>query len=389
MVKKKIGLVCATLNNYGSLLQTYALQAKVEELGVSPEIIRYKEPVYRSILRLRNIEFLKVIFKKVLLRKFIGYKHKGFNNNLVKRANAFEQFKRDYLVRPVICKNKAQLTEQARHYPLVLLGSDQLWHPMNLKMDFFTLSFVPDEVTKAAYAGSFGVSVIPPKMRTAYKKYLERIEYISCREDSGAQIVQELTGRSVPVVCDPAVLMTAEEWSSMLSDKVKPEGKYIFCYFLGNNPPQRDYVKALKIKLKCQIVALPHIVEYVDSDEGFADILPYNVGPSEFMYLIKNADFVCTDSFHASVFSLQFHKQFLVFDRFENGNGSSTTSRIETLLKVVEHPERLIKKTSVAVKHIDEIKEIDYTNVDNLLSEFRKESLNYLKSVLDTIKTHE
>ena len=187
-------------------------------------------------------------------------------------------------------------------------------------------------------------------------------------------------------MCDPSLLMTAEDWTPMLSDRVKPEGKYIFCYFLGNNPQQRGFVKMLKAKLNCQIVALPHIVEYVDSDEGYADLLPYNVGPAEFMYLIKNAEFVCTDSFHASVFSLQFHKQFLVFDRFENGKGHSTTSRIDTLLGVVKHPERLIRNTSDGINHISEIQEIDYSKVDELLAEFRKESSEYLKTILSTIE---
>lgn len=383
---KKIGLVCATLNNYGSLLQTYALQAKVEEIGLKPEIIRYQEPTFARILRLRDGELFMVAVKKIFLRKFLGFKHKGLNGKLALRNGAFNQFKRDNLVQFMVCKSREQLTACARKYPLVLLGSDQLWHPMNLKMDFFTLTFVPEGVTRAAYAASFGVSEIPPRMQAEYKEYLDQIDYISCREESGARIVKNLTGKSVPVVCDPAVLMTAEEWDPMLSDRVKPEGKYIFCYFLGNNPQQREFVRALKAKLNCQIVALPHIVEYVDSDEGYADLLPYNVGPAEFMYLIKNAEFVCTDSFHASVFSLQFHKQFLVFDRFENGKGNSTTSRIDTLLGVVNHPERLIKNTGDGIKHISEIQEIDYSKVDELLEEFRKESSEYLKSVLSTIE---
>lgn len=386
---KKIGLVCATLNNYGSLLQTYALQAKVEEFGLTPEIIRFQEPTFARILRLRNGELFMVALKKIFLRKFIGLKHKGLNYKLAQRAEAFNQFKRDNLLQFVVCKSRAQLTENSRNYPLVLLGSDQLWHPMNLKMDFFTLSFVPEGVTRAAYAASFGVSVIPSRIRNNYKAYLEKFDYISCREKSGAKIVKDLTGKTVPVVCDPAVLMTAEEWNPMLSDKVKPEGKYIFCYFLGNNPQQREYVKELKALLNCKIVALPHLVEYVDSDEGYADMIPYNVGPSEFMYLIKNAEFVCTDSFHASVFSLQFHKQFLVFDRFENGKGNSTTSRIETLLGVVNHPERLIRRTDEALKCIKDLEVMDYSNVDKQLGEFRKASSEYLNTILSSIEAHE
>lgn len=386
---RKIGYICATLNNYGSLLQSYALQEKVKENGLEPEIIRYKEPYWRILLRMRDAELFKVTLKKLLLSKVIGLKHAGLKTNLAKRANAFEQFRKDFIVRPVVCKTRVQLTKQAKEYPLVLLGSDQLWHPMNLKKDFFTLSFVPDNVKKVAYAASFGVSDIAKNMRQAYKTYLNRFDFISCREDSGTRIVRELTGKDVPVVCDPSVLMTAQEWTPMLSDKVKPEGKYIFCYFLGNNPQQREFVKALKDVLKCQIVALPHIVEYVDSDEEYADMLPYNVGPSEFMYLIKNAEFVCTDSFHATVFSLQFHKQFLVFDRFENGKGNSTTSRIETLLGVVNHPDRLIRKTDEALNHINDIKEMDYSDVDKMLGAFRKDSSDYLNTILSSIEAHD
>ena len=335
---------------------------------------------------MRDLELFKVTLKKILLSKVIGFKHTGLKVNLAKRAKAFEQFRKNNLVCPVVCKKRKQLTNQAQKYPLVLLGSDQLWHPMNLKKDFFTLSFVPDNVKKVTYAASFGVSDIEKNKRSAYKTFLNRFDYISCREKSGAQIVRDLTGKVAPVVCDPSLLMTAEDWTPMLSDRVKPEGKYIFCYFLGNNPQQRGFVKMLKAKLNCQIVALPHIVEYVDSDEGYADLLPYNVGPAEFMYLIKNAEFVCTDSFHASVFSLQFHKQFLVFDRFENGKGHSTTSRIDTLLGVVKHPERLIRNTSDGINHISEIQEIDYSKVDELLAEFRKESSEYLKTILSTIE---
>lgn len=380
---RTIGLVSATLNNYGSLLQTFALQKKVNESGNRTEIVKYKEPIYSKLKRMLYGEYLKVTVKKVLLNKMIVIRHKGMKDNLEIRNGAFEQFRKRYLKFSEACRNRRQLTSLSSHYRLVMLGSDQLWQPMNLLMDFFTLTFVPDAVPKEAYAASFGVSEIPKRMEPAYKAYLNRFDNISCREQSGADLVKKLTGRSVPVVCDPTLLMTAEEWMPVLSDKVKPNGKYIFCYFLGNNPQHRDFVKGLKRTCGYSIVALPHIVEYVDSDETYADSLPYGVGPSEFLYLLKNAEFVCTDSFHATVFSLQFHKQFFVFDRFENGKGRSTTSRIETLLNIAGCPQRLIRDTRKAAENLKAPEEITFREIDERLNRFREESAQYLKFIID------
>lgn len=377
-------MACATLNNYGSLLQTYALQEVVRLHGFNPEIILYQEPVWRKLKRMKNIEYAKVSMGKLLLSKLPMPGSSLDKQKYKERANCFEEFRKSKLNFSETCRSMRDLRELANQYPLVLLGSDQLWQPMNLGMDFFTLSFVPENVIKGAYAASFGVSSIPRKMQDAYKNYIEKFDYVSCRENSGSRIVKELTGRDAPVVCDPTLLMTADEWNLLLSDKVKPDGKYIFCYFLGNNPIQREYVKKMKEELGLTIVALPHIVEFVSSDEAYADYLPYNVGPAEFLYLIKNAEFVCTDSFHASVFSLQFHRQFLVFDRFENGKGNSTTSRIETLLGVVGCQDRLVCNTANFMQiNAKNLAPINYSGVDGKLKDFRKESMVYLKAILD------
>lgn len=91
------------------------------------------------------------------------------------------------------------------------------------------------------------------------------------------------------------------------------KGKYILCYFLGNNPPHREFAEKLKKETGCKIVALTHLDEFVKSDEGYADETPYNIDPADFLNLIRNAEYVCTDSFHCSVFSILYKKSFIHF----------------------------------------------------------------------------
>lgn len=375
-----VGIVSVTNHDFGSILQTFALQAAVKKMGCNPQIVNYKESKIAKIKRFHNLEYavsrLKIIYKQIIMN-FVNSKQKKL---LSERAHFFEKFIEKNLAFSKLCTNKEDLTELTKDFDVVLLGSDQVWHPMNLLMDFFTLTFVPDSTRKGAYAPSFGVSNIPVHYKKKYKKYIERINYVSSREITGVKLIKDLTGRDAPMVCDPTLLLTAKDWEDYLSNKVSYNEKYVFCYFIGNNPNQRQLVKEYARKEKLKIVALLHIDEYIASDEGYADYTPYNVGPSEFLYLIKNAECVMTDSFHASVFSLQFHKEFYTFNRFENGKGNSTSSRIDSLLETVKLQNR--KVINGAKLDMLSDKKIDYCQVDHLLMKFRETSLEYLKSVL-------
>ena len=94
---------------------------------------------------------------------------------------------------------------------------------------------------------------------------------ISVREESGQKLVKNLVGRDIPVVCDPTLLFSAEQWMEIQPEKAVETGDYIFCYFLGNNPKQREFAKRLKDKTGMKIIALPHLPEYKKCDEGYAD----------------------------------------------------------------------------------------------------------------------
>lgn len=378
--RKFIGLVSVTNHNYGSILQTFALQTAVRNMGCDTQIIKYSEGNSAKIWRFRNSEYainrLKMIYKQLAMR-LLYPKHKHL---LGERALAFREFIDKELSFSKVYTSLSALGVASKNYDAVLLGSDQVWHPMNLLMNYFTLNFVPDGVKTGAYAPSFGVSSISESYRKPYTDYINRIEYVSCREMAGVKLIKELTGREVPMVCDPTLLLTAQDWDKCLSNKVKIKEKYVFCYFIGNNPNQREVVKEYAKLHGLKVVALLHIDEYIASDENYADYTPYNVGPAEFLYLLKNAECVMTDSFHASVFSLQFHRNFYTFNRFENGNGNSTTSRIDSLLRTANVMDRKVKNGANVSDLVNTT--IDYKDVDERLKHFRASSEAYLKTIV-------
>ncbi len=118
-------------------------------------------------------------------------------------------------------------------------------------------------------------------------------------------------------------------------EKPRIDGKYIFCYFLGNNPPHREFAKRLREKTGCKIIALTHLDEYVKSDESYADETPYDIDPADFLNLIRNAEYVCTDSFHCSVFSILYNARFSHFGVIPGKHGSQPIVALDTLFRMV------------------------------------------------------
>ena len=209
---------------------------------------------------------------------------------------------------------------------------------------------------------------------------MKKIRHIGVREESGQKLVKELAGRNVPVVCDPTLLFTGEEWLSIQKKAPIVEEKYVLCYFLGNNPPHREFAKRLKKATGCRIVALTHLDEFVKSDEGYADKTPYDVDPADFLNLIRNAAYVCTDSFHCSVFSILYRKQFFTFRRYNRNTKQSTNSRLDTLFNLTRVKGRLLTGDE---KIEDCLKiETDYAAVHQKLDDVRKQSYAYLKAAL-------
>lgn len=370
-------------NNYGSMLQSYATQVMLSNYGFTYDLIRYQKKytlwfVLKSMPRILN----KVVWKDKLLEKkknkFIA-DHPEVQESVKMRNKAFDDFREQYFTVPSpIYKGFKNLRDESRMYTSFLAGSDQMWSPSGLGSNFYNLMFTYDDAFRMSYASSFGVKEIPWYQKRRTKNYLERIPFISCRENSGKEIVKQLTGRDIPVVADPTMLFTGNEWNDMLPCNRVQNGKYIFSYILGNDEAARNEVLKLKEKTGLPIVS---IHQYVEADLNFGDVSVEDAGPSEFVDLIRNAEYVCTDSFHGSVFSSLYHKKFIVFNRYAESDKASKNTRIESLCANLGLESRRFSGDICVRINQD----IDYVEVDKKLSEIRKYSYEYLESAFDSI----
>ena len=383
---KKIGLVtCYFHHNYGSMLQAYATEMIMQQMGLPYQTIACKAPInyMQENKLLYIIKKLLIADWKMRLGKMKIEKEKKnnpiFAKNWETRNKAFDDFANTFFHVSPYCKNREELTKMAENYSAFLVGSDQLWRTDSVEHGYYTLEWVPDNIRKIAYSTSIGVKEVPWFQVEKNKRFMNRFDYIALREQSACDLVYKLTGRKVQVVLDPTLLFTGEQWMGIQQKEPLTDGKYIFCYLLGNNPEQREFIKQIKAKTGYKIVALQHLDDYIPSDEGFADEAPY-VGPREFLNYIRNAEYVFTDSFHCSVFSILYKKNFFTFSRFAEGAKQSTNTRIDNLLHITGLEERRMTSD----KTVDNVLNFkgSFSGVDEKLNALRKSSMEYLKQAL-------
>lgn len=386
----KVAIVsCYFQHNYGSMLQAYATQMALDKLeienetinidGFNNEIMKAKLKYFAKAALPSDILISKVgMAKNVIIKKFSKNDYASLSKV---RSNKFEKFSKKYFRLSCKYNSKLELSQKcSEKYSAVIVGSDQLWLPGNIAADYYTLSFVPNNVNTIAYATSFGQSALPKDSSAKARVFLKNIKHIGVREESGQKLIENLTGRKVPVVCDPTLLFNGDEWMKIQETVPKADGKYIFCYFLGNNPPHREFAARLKKETGYKIIALTHLDEFVKSDCEYADETPYDVDPADFVNLIRNAEYICTDSFHCSVFSILYRKKFFSFRRYARNTKSSTNSRLDTLFNITGISGRILSGSEDIKKCID--LPIDYDSVHQRLDKIRRESFEYLTSAL-------
>lgn len=388
---KKTAIVsCYFQPNYGSMLQAYATQMALDRLGRDNETIRI-DGLNREIRRKKMLYFAKAALTSDILLSKAGMAVSRIRRRIPgneyaqvigARREAFQAFTDRFIRLSKTYSSRRELREACEeNYDAVLVGSDQLWLPANIAADYYTLRFVPDEINTIAYSTSFGQADLPRGSRKAAAAFLSRIRHIGVRERSGQQLVRRLCGRKVPVVLDPTLLFTGREWNTVQEEAPVAEGSYIFCYFLGSNAKHRRFASRLSEVTGCRIVALPHLDEYVRSDCGYADETPREIGPSEFLNLIRHAAWVCTDSYHCTGFSILYERNFFTFRRYSRKTLQSTNSRLDTLLEQCGLSDRLLTGGEDPSDWLAPVS--GYEKVHSGLEKLRRYSWNYLVRALE------
>ena len=365
-MKKKVAI--ATLyanNNFGNKLQNYAAQEIIKEVtGFSVyTIVNYYE-------KYKIIKVLKDFFKYIL-------HHKDYTPKDLKREKNFKIFDRNI--------NKGKLATSYRYpnkkldniYDYFLVGSDQVWNQTTGRInDLFLLNFVGNSQKKISFSASLGTDKLFTESENQVKKYISDFYSISVREESAKKIVGNITGREdVEVLLDPTMSLDIEKWDRVSKrpkqfDEKNFDGiKFILLYFLGEYTNERKLViEQFAQDNNCSIINV------LDKDDDF-----YNCGPSEFIWLEKNAFLVCTDSFHSSVFAILYKTPFIVFNRDDGQKGiNEMNSRIDTLLKKFE----LTNNYYNGKIDIDIISK-DYSYVDKILEEEKKKTKKFIKRSFD------
>lgn len=281
-----------------------------------------------------------------------------------RREINFKRFNESYTktINPIVARKNKDVVKQFEQMEInfFVVGSDQVWNPYYQGNSYQFLTFAPKE-KRFSFAASIGTDQIPEEKKLYYKKCLSEMNYISVRENKAAEIVKDLTGRDVDVVLDPTLLLPKEQWIEIVSKpNIEIDENYICTYFLGEIP-EAVYSFAKKKNLKI------YKLNSIEQKEL------YDINPAEFLYMIKNADYVLTDSFHAVVFSIIFNKDFYVFERKQAGV-PNMFSRIETITQRFDLQSRIQSR-----EVINEEKTItNWLEIERDLQNERKQTFNKL-----------
>ena len=353
-------------NNYGNRLQNYALQMFLKNYVNKVKTIWYDKP---TRLEIKDIINFKSIIKFMINRN--NYRHYLKNEYLNEciRVYNIKKFSQKYIDTNFV----DDLSKISNEYDFFITGSDQVWNPNfwfreKLYSTARFLKFAPRE-KRIAYAASIAIPAVPKNKEQFFRDSLNEMKAISMREKSGAELVKNLTGKDVPVVVDPTILLSKEEWQKI---ELVPEWyngeKYILTYFLGNPSP---IIENLAKKNNWKIFNL--------MDKSNLDLYASRV--EEFVYLIEHAELVATDSFHACVFSILMNTPFLVVNRQQKGM-ADMTSRINTLMELFGYQDRYILNGECSLSN-EEILHMDFSRVKSIQKREIRRSTNYIKKALN------
>ena len=368
--------------NYGALLQSFATQYELEKRGIYTEILDYTRGKTNKYI-FSPEAFLFLSAKKVytVLDAKFGKKEQLDEvhlRNKAERAEIGRDFCRRRLHNVVAVNGYEELTEHAKSYKAVMVGSDQMWPPDVSFSNYLSLMFVPEGVRRISYATSTGVEKYPWYVYRQAKKFLNKIDFLSVREQKGYEIIKKITGREAKIVCDPTYLISKAEWEELIEKKEVVKSGYVFCFFLGRNAKMkklaRKYAEEHNLRLVCILSN-----EVCEDDTLYIDEVLTGQTPEDFINLIRHAECVFTDSFHAFTFSIINEKEVYVSYRVKKGV-RPRNQRIDNIVKRFNVENRLVKDPD---NYVFDTQNIDYTRVAVALESFRNESIEFLERAIE------
>ena len=365
-------------DNWGGTLQGAALKTLLEELypDAVVDIIDYRSNrnlVYSSRLR----QALQYSPADIIKKTAAIYRKKTTGKNrtsLAGRKKLFKEFREPYRTNKHIYTDLT-LSELEQDYDVLVCGSDQIWNPNVARPGFF-LDGIGNGCRKISYAASIARDNLSSQEKASMLPRIEKFDFVSVREKTAKNILQNYMDKPIEEVLDPALMLNAQKWEQLAgigsNDKDKP---YALAFFFSDSLEYRNYIEKYCKEQGLELHFIPFAAEYIQNDElGQCERL-WDVGPKEFLEQFKNAACVFTDSFHGSVFSLIFQKEFWVFERDSN-NKVSKNSRLYDLLEKFDLADRLVKEPARILS--DKNCRIDYASVNRLLEMHRERSRDFI-----------
>lgn len=357
----KVGIVTIDSRNYGNRLQNYAVQRLLEKRGCT--VCTFK----RDYNFCNSLSSRKVFVKTMLA----AITPKSKNVKWVTNANvvAFMKFNSQFINWDTrLYPSQIDSNYLNDEYDLIVCGSDQIWN--NTFFFFSESDFVNYnlKIPKIALSVSIGMESLDEDMQEIVKKWIPTFDSVSVREYSARDLLKPYYEKDILVCCDPTLLLSKEEWDEIV---VKPGftlDRYILLYFLGERSKAiNDFIADVANKNKLRIIDL-------STNQGCV----HGIGPSEFVWYIKNAEFIFTDSFHASIFSVIYKKRFSVYDRC--GTKSNMNNRIVTLLDML----RLKSRYNILSYDVLE-SEIEYEEVEKQIMKEQEKMNEFIHNVLKNL----
>ena len=387
---KKVGIITSNTsfaNNYGAVLQCYALCQQLKKWNFDPHVINYSY-VNQGVAITTTFETDRSLLSKlsyiaskdVSMIQKIQYRLMRKNRETMK-LHFIEFCNKNIPFHSRVSVTFAQLEKDPPDFDYFITGSDQVWNPVihgNKNDKGCFLQFVPSTAKRISYAPSFGIANYPEELYTTLKEYLLTFDAVSVREREGQEIIQKACGLDAPIVLDPTLMADPDVYSDISACSAKLPEKYILCYRFGKMPYATRLIKRASKVLKLPVVELPLSIE----SYGKGSKLCYDIDPSQFIGAIKSAELVLTDSFHCTIFSIISNTPFYTFLRQIDGEKNNMNGRMKGLLEMLHLEKRLITPKSAELFDFDLDMEEQFSVAKAMLYGMRAESQTYLKSAL-------